>query len=326
MACLLLSSSRFSDVFNKANQIISFFHRSPLKYAQLRQFQQQVYGCHKSLLGSVITRWGSQYTMLRSIWRSHEALLQWADKEEGQESNRVKGSGLAVVNILLDTTFRLTLEQLVNILEPLHQAQKMSEAQASNVFKVMKRWNNLAAELRKRARRTIFEDDMHVYLALDGKFESRKKRQTEVLHWVAYYLLPTTVKEDIPAELRVNVQKFISHHCDEETVTSFFEFRQQENRFSYLDEDLWHNAGNPKLFWLKAVGLTSRAFADFIEYSFLACSLRRPTSLLHSLCVCTIPRRIRLLVRGLSMPGISNTVSCGVHFCLARLISSCLFI
>jgi hypothetical protein len=254
-------ADRFSDVFTKANQIISFFHRSPLKYAQFRQFQERIYGCHKSLLGSVITRWGSQYIMLRSISRSHDALLEWADKEDSTRGDDyAKGAG-RVVDILLDPLFRLSLEQLLGILEPIHQAQKMSEAQASNLFKVLKRWDNVATEFRRRARRTVFEDEMNTYFASGGQFERRKKRQTDVLHWAAYYLLSTTA-EDIPSDLRVSLQNFLSLHCGDEVITPFFEFRQQQNRFSYLDEDLWSNAGNPKLFWLKAVGFASLFFTD----------------------------------------------------------------
>ena len=233
-----------SETFTQAGKIITFFHRSPLQFASLREQQIGTYGEERSLLSSVITRWGSQYTMLQSIHRSQEALRAWADEDE---SNDKKG----ISKIVLDPTFRFRLEDLLHIIEPVHKAQKISESQKSTILWVSERWLDLRIELRKRAKRTQFEKEIGEYL--DKGFQQRSARQLSPLHLTAYHLLPERRQKELTAAERLQVQETITKYCSREAVITFFEFCARENNFN--DKDLWASP-SPYLFWLKAVRST----------------------------------------------------------------------
>jgi hypothetical protein len=241
-----------SETFTQATKIISFFHRSPLQHAFLREQQKKSYGEHRSLLSSVITRWGSQYTMLHSIHRSQEALRVWADEDES-------GDRKAIAGVVLDPTFRFRLEDLLVILEPLHKAQKMSEAQKSSILWVLQRWEDLRIEIRKRAKRTHYEKVIGDFL--DKPFQQRLARQLSPLHFTAYYLLPERREKALTASERIQVQDTITKYCGKEAVVTFFEFRARENGFN--DNDLWANLDSPYLFWLKAVSSAPVACPDY---------------------------------------------------------------
>lgn len=247
-----------SDIHAQANKIVTFFHRSPLQHATLRRYQKQIYGHEKSLLGSVITRWGSQYTMLHSVSRTYTALERWAEQEEAAKNE----SG--VVKTILDPLFSKKLDWLLNILAPLHQAQKMSEAQGSNILLVAQRWTKLVTDIQRGAKRTQFEQEVSDYLSKG--FEVRLRRQLTPLHWTAYYLLPDTVGEQLPDTARMSAQHIITRYCGEAGVKIFFEFRAKQGQFHAAD--LWTDL-RPGIFWLKAVRsnrLNTLRFGPLLTY------------------------------------------------------------
>jgi len=75
----LLQIPLFQDTLQKAQKIVKAFRHSLLQYARLREFQLQ-YGDkrHKSLILSVITRWGTQFRLIQSVINSKDALKRYA--------------------------------------------------------------------------------------------------------------------------------------------------------------------------------------------------------------------------------------------------------
>lgn len=65
-------------VFKSALKIVVFFHQSPLEYARMQAKQNEKWGHRKALIASVITRWGTQYSMLTSLFESQDAICEWA--------------------------------------------------------------------------------------------------------------------------------------------------------------------------------------------------------------------------------------------------------
>ena len=61
-----------------ASSVVSYFRSSPKQWAILQGMQQYEYDKHYSLIASVITRWGSQYSMLMSVERVSRAIQEWA--------------------------------------------------------------------------------------------------------------------------------------------------------------------------------------------------------------------------------------------------------
>lgn len=199
-----------------------------------------------ALLSSVATRWGSQFTMLQSVNRSLKALSAWADKQE-------ESGDSDVTRIILDPSFYLRLDGVISILEPFHQAQKKSEAQGFSIFEVVRQWLAIASELRKRGRRTYFEQEVCGFL--EGRFKARMERQVSPLHWVAYYMLPETpcTGKEIPSATRAVVKEVIEKHVGKDVIRSFFEYYQREG--SFADAGLWGNL-SPKAFWMEAVSIS----------------------------------------------------------------------
>src|SRR5438046_7935887 len=63
----LLKLPDFNDTIQKAQCIVKSFRHAPLQYARLREFQVEYYKKPQSLILSVITRWGTQYRLDRSL-------------------------------------------------------------------------------------------------------------------------------------------------------------------------------------------------------------------------------------------------------------------
>lgn len=124
---LFLPSIR--QIFSVATNVVSFFRSSPKQYAILRSHQLKSYGKLHPLIAAVITRWGSQYRMLLSLQRTKGAIIDWA--MEASESVKFRGS-------LLDLTVWKKMEDLLQLLQPLHEAQLMSESDKSTIMMVGK--------------------------------------------------------------------------------------------------------------------------------------------------------------------------------------------
>jgi hypothetical protein len=235
-----------SETFKQAGKVISYFHHAPAQHALLRRYQVELYGKEMALLNSVATRWGSQYTMLQSINRTYKALCAWADKQEESGDSEI-------TQIILDSSFRLRLEGVIGVLGPVHQAQKRSEAQGFSVFEVVRQWLAIASEVRRRAKRTHFEQEICSFL--EGRFKARMERQVAPLHWAAYYMLPeiSSMGKEIPSARRAAVKGVIEKYSGKDAIRSFFEYYQREGAFA--DPSLWRDL-SPKAFWMEAVSIS----------------------------------------------------------------------
>lgn len=181
--------------------------------------------------------------MLKSVHRSYEALCAWADKQE-------ESGGSDITRIVLDPSFRLRLDSVIMLLEPFHHAQKRSEAQGFSIFEVVSQWLAIASEVRKRARRTQFEQEVCIFL--ENRFQARMEKQILPLHWVAYYMLPeiSGTGKEIPSARRAVVKGVIEKYGGQNAARSFFEYYQREGLFG--DASLWRDL-SPKAFWMEAV-------------------------------------------------------------------------
>jgi hypothetical protein len=159
----------------------------------------------------------------------------FADEDESDDKKGIS-------KIVLDLTSRFRLEDL-QIVEPVHKAQKISESQKSTILWVSERRLDLRIELWKRAKRTQFEKEVGEYL--DKGFQQRLARQLSPLHLTAYHLLPERRQKELTAAECIQVQETIAKYCGREAVITFFEFCARENGFN--DKDLW-TSPSPYLF------------------------------------------------------------------------------
>ena len=99
----ILAVSSLKAILSQAQSIVKAFKKSPLQYARLRNFQIAVYSKQEALCLSVITRWGTQFGLMNSVYKNMEALRRYAydfaPKELGYNAHDI------ISNEVLDGVF-----------------------------------------------------------------------------------------------------------------------------------------------------------------------------------------------------------------------------
>jgi hypothetical protein len=83
----LLSLPFLKDIVDKGQCIVKSFRHAPLQDARLRQYQEEYHRKQKSLVLSVITRWGTQYHRSLSLLNSKGTIKQYCAEVEHQLTN-----------------------------------------------------------------------------------------------------------------------------------------------------------------------------------------------------------------------------------------------
>jgi hypothetical protein len=182
----ICESADFAHTVKMANKFASFFHRSSKQYGAMRRLQLEEYHCYKPLILSIITRWGTQFLLCRSLLESRKALERWVYNPRlalTRKQSWIKGA-------LRDLAFWQNLELLQQILDPIHQAQKQSESDKANLGLVKKRWIHIQAELVKLEKIRQLPINWPDFWK---RFKARESRQLHDVHVLAFYLLPSNV-------------------------------------------------------------------------------------------------------------------------------------
>jgi hypothetical protein len=114
----LLQRPQIEKDFKAALQIVDGSRNGSKQLSLLWIEQERVYKKQKVLQSSTTIRWGSQYNMAKSLDDSKEALRNFAYRDGVEFSSKY---------LLLDPLFWAALMQLLELFEPIHSLQKMSE-------------------------------------------------------------------------------------------------------------------------------------------------------------------------------------------------------
>src|SRR6266850_3141713 len=206
------------------------------------------YGKEMSLLGAVITRWGSQYTMMESIKRSESALSRLALRADVELPNLIR-------EIIQDDDFWVNLGKLMSLLKLIHEAIQMSESTRSDLSKVLKRWTSINTHLVDCERFKPFETDLQAYNA--SRFTLRMEKQVSDFHWTIFYLDPVNSHLHMTPAIQKRVNKVIQQYCANPgmAIEEFASFRAKDG--SFYDAACWEYAGDAKQFWRMQVSLTA---------------------------------------------------------------------
>ncbi|CRG84903.1 similar to zinc finger, BED-type containing 4 [Talaromyces islandicus] len=218
----IISLPSVSKVFKSAQAIVAHFNNAPMQLAILRYFQLREYKEERALLGSIITRWGTQYLMLQSIKDNEIALTKYVREHECRDEIKV---------VLRSMDFWDTVSQILYILKPIHEAIKASESVASHAGYVLQRWFDAMRHLEACSMSKEFGDDLTHYMA--SKFHDRMRRQVQDLHWAAYYLNPLRTTDTMPGTLQALLQ--------------FSQFRNSTGEF--FEAKSWSFKERPQHFW-----------------------------------------------------------------------------
>jgi hypothetical protein len=181
---LLTKIPSINEVWEKATLIVNSLRNAPKQYAYLRLYQEGAYGVQKALIAARFTRWGTQYRLLKAVEDSKLALRQLALADE---------TGFLHGDIVLDSQFWVQLLDLLDVLEPIHKLQVMSEDNRATLNYVFERWTAIQSKLLTIARsNNCFAKDIEAFIAHEqGKlWKARLDRQLTSLHTAAYFLQP----------------------------------------------------------------------------------------------------------------------------------------
>jgi hypothetical protein len=240
----ILQLPNIKKIWQIAANIVAGFKNASKQYAFLRVEQQKEYGKRKPMIATCNTRWGTQCGMVKSLNDSKEALRRFAIRDDIQFPYKDQ---------LQLHEFWAAISDLLQLLQPIHKVQKMSEANGANISYVYPRWMEIEVHLTQIANsKNAFADDIRGYL--DGinkkNWTRRKNKQLQPIHLAAYFLHPENYHVPITSEQQLEMRElFKLHTSDYETALEhFFDFRSQSGLFGKAAGP-WDHAAKPGLFW-----------------------------------------------------------------------------
>ena len=250
----ILELPAFVPLLRQAQLIATGFSKSRLQLDILRVKQQELYdGKTFAIVLSVMTRWGTQYDLFASLKRSKDALRAYAS--DPRASMIVKK--VNIKDWLLSSTFWNRVEDMLEVLTPLHEAQKSSEADNAHLGHVSDRWLTIKLQLQQLYDRGTFSD-LHDVVKHDGVWAELYNQQITDIHWVAHVLDPVHAADPILPSMQVRIFEFMRKyiHVDSQqwtyVIQHFFDFKNKEGLFDRRNPfNIWQEnlIANPRLFW-----------------------------------------------------------------------------
>jgi hypothetical protein len=239
----LLDQPQIAAVMSKAHAIVTGFHQAKKQYAILQSKQEQAH----ALLLSVLTRWGTQLTMVKSLLKNKSALYLWVADPKAQMGKKGENT---IALYITDSGFWTALTSIEQIIQPIHEAQKMSESNGSTLAKVVPRWQKLEQDLRTLS--TVHKELMGNFMDIRGPFQLRAQKQTGDLHFAAMLLDPISLLKRPGQEQIDRASQYLFARVQEkekrEVHASFLEFRTRSSVFGSTHPSALHY-DSPVTFW-----------------------------------------------------------------------------
>ena len=257
----ILELPQFNTILKQAQCIAACFSKSRLQLGILRTKQQQLmHGKTFAITLSVITPWGTQYGLFYSLKRSKDALKAYAiDTRSSLTFSKTPNSQskTSVKEWLLSHAFWNNIDDMLEVLTPLHEAQKTSEADNAHLGHVSDRWLTMKVVLQELYDRNPLPG-LHDVIKPDGIWAELYHQQTTDIHWVAHALDPAHAADQLLPSTQIQVLTFMRRyiHVDEDQwagiLQHFFDFKSKEGLFNRQDPfNIWQPnlIANPRLFW-----------------------------------------------------------------------------
>jgi hypothetical protein len=245
----MLEIPELKELHDVIQSIAKAFKNAPLQYARLRECQLAKYNRKQALCLSVITRWGTQFRLVSSVYKNKEALRMYSYQYAvaGQSSDIAKD----LVDKLVSPAFWTTVEMFKELLEPIDEAIRMSESDKAHLGHVLPRWAEIMSHLKRSV--TSFPG-LHEYLEFNGGFNTRYHRQVKPIHIIATYLDPKHWELPMGADTEHQIYQFIDKYTnteDEATAArcEFLSFRSQLPPFEST-RYCWKHSTDPRMFWI----------------------------------------------------------------------------
>ncbi|KAL5610907.1 hypothetical protein FOBRF1_007024 [Fusarium oxysporum] len=204
----ILEQPFFEEAFKSATLIVTFFKKSKLQLARLREAQKAAWGHHKAFLSAAITRWGSQFNSLWSALRCKEPLQTYARRPDVRAE--LASGSLELLPRVLESVnnphFWIRLETVLAIIKPVSSRQHASEADRAHIGHVIPRWLEIKAEWK-----ALDDSQQHKdvnFSELYSVWLNRMDKQTYDIHYAGFALRPDTVGTKLEEQLMMKVLQF----------------------------------------------------------------------------------------------------------------------
>jgi hypothetical protein len=246
----------FAGISTTVKKTVAHFRHSHLQYSRLKVHQRNLYGKEIALIVSVITRWGTEYRSALSVRKNKEAILAHLDDRHYDMPHEVSGD-------LMNRRFWADLDQFLEIIQPIHEGQVMSEADNSHIGHVVNRWLGIERHFETIVQRAPNDDGAPAGLCLEP-YARRLQRQIQPLHWAAHYLDPLNVGRPFESQVVYDaVHRLINYLDGAEymfdyrppagvavpAIHKFALYRAQDGPF-HEHSPAWGAAENPRAFWV----------------------------------------------------------------------------
>lgn len=243
----IITTPPFAALKDSANQLVGHLKHSPKRLAILRDLQQREYAKPQALAMANATRWGTHFKEFQSILKNKQALRKWSIDQRVDFTT--SATSRAVAQSILDPLFFAGLEELADLLTPLHDAQIESEADTSHLGLIRTRWLSIQQHLKNCSAisMTSFEPILE-------KFDKRYKRQVVDIHHLAFWLCPANIpitrfQNDEMTKILATLRGFISPLEWPAIQISFLHYYNQQGIFVGTNES-WLHKDDTELFWL----------------------------------------------------------------------------
>lgn len=202
--------------------------------------------------------------------RTKEALFRYAlDPRTKFNTQSVIESG--VHEVISSLEFWSDIEALARILQPVHEAQKMSESQMAHLGHVIKRWDDILMEWQKLLSTGQYPQ---LHNVIEDVWASRHTKQHNELTWLAWALDPAnegrakmmpSTQQTILGALR----KYTPPDEHAEMLEDYFAFRDVQGKFGHHRDDIWtvDFTSKPVLFW-KLASVDAKALSGVAQRVF----------------------------------------------------------
>jgi len=133
-------------IVDACQQLAVAFTTSPKQLGRLRAIMMELYTHQKSFVLSVITRWGTQLSLLRSVSNLEAAISKYFSLYSTSDGSE-RLFNVWTDQILTNITFWKDLNDVIGLLEPIDEAIKASEADRCVLSYVLPRWQQLRDQL-----------------------------------------------------------------------------------------------------------------------------------------------------------------------------------
>ena len=218
----ILQMECFKDISDSTAFITTFFKKSKLQLARLRNEMMEHWGHVRSFITACLTRWGSNFKAIESVQRARRPLQRYARQPDVlADSEKPEHKLLPTVLLKInDPLFRHQLDIILAILEPVCKAQLMSEADRANVGHVIPRWHGIVAEWQKIEAGKQYPNVP--WPQLYNLHTLRMTKQTYDLHFAAFALRPDTVNTPLTPEFNRKAISFLETTCSQEDSLMLF--------------------------------------------------------------------------------------------------------